>query len=219
MIHWPKVDTVLLDMDGTLLDLHYDTHMWMHVLPQRIAARDKISLEQAKRQLFNQFENTARTIDYYCMDFWSKHTNMDIMALHHEFSDLISFLPGAENFLTHLKCSSLTVRLVTNAHRANLTLKNKLTGLTTYVNEQISSLDFREPKENQRFWQALMQSHPFDPQRTLLIDDNEDVLDAAHEYGIAHLLSVKRPDTQRPEKEGSKYPTLATFDQLLPIAQ
>ena len=24
-----EVDTILLDMDGTLLDLHYDNHFWM----------------------------------------------------------------------------------------------------------------------------------------------------------------------------------------------
>jgi len=218
MIHWPNIDTVLLDMDGTLLDLHYDTHMWMHVLPQRIAARDNISTEHAKTRLFEQFHNRARTIEYYCMDFWSDHTQMNIMDLHHEFSDLIRFLPGAENFLAQLRASSLTVRLVTNAHRDNLELKNRLTGLDNYVEDQVSSLDFREPKESQHFWNALMGSHPFDPQRTLLIDDNEDVLDAASLFGIAHLLSVKRPDSQRPEKTGSKYPAFSAYTQLLPIS-
>ncbi len=219
MIHWPGIDTVLLDMDGTLLDLHYDTHMWMHILPQRIAARDQISTEHAKIQLFKPFENKARTIEYYCMDFWSQHTKMDIMDLHREFADLIRFLPGAEEFLHHLRASPLTVRLVTNAHRDNLELKNGLTGLADYIEEQISSLDFREPKESQQFWKALMTSHPFDPKRTLLIDDNEDVLDAAANYGIAHLLSVKRPDSRAPEKHGSKYPAFSEYTQLLPISR
>lgn len=116
-----------------------------------------------------------------------------------------------------LQSSSLTVRLVTNAHRANLSLKNRLTGLARYFDDQISSLDFREPKESQLFWNALMLSHPFNPKRTLLIDDNEDVLDAANQFGITHLLSVQRPDSQRPEKLGSKYPALAAFSHLLPI--
>jgi HAD superfamily hydrolase (TIGR01509 family) len=217
MIHWPGIDTVLLDMDGTLLDLHYDTHMWMHILPQRIAKRDQISAEHAKTRLFEQFENRPRTIDYYCMNFWSQHTKMNIMDLHREFADLIQFLPGAEEFLHHLRASSLTVRLVTNAHRDNLELKNALTGLADYVGEQISSLDFREPKESQLFWNSLMSSHPFNPQRTLLIDDNEDVLDAAAKFGIVHLLSVKKPDSHRPAKHGSKYPAFSEYTQLLPI--
>ena len=33
MLNWSKIDTVLLDMDGTLLDLHYDSHFWLNVIP------------------------------------------------------------------------------------------------------------------------------------------------------------------------------------------
>lgn len=34
---WNAIDTVLLDMDGTLLDLHFDNHFWLQHLPQRYA--------------------------------------------------------------------------------------------------------------------------------------------------------------------------------------
>ena len=37
------IDTVLLDMDGTLLDLHYDNHFWLEHLPQRYAELHGIS--------------------------------------------------------------------------------------------------------------------------------------------------------------------------------
>ena len=35
MIDWDRIDTVLLDMDGTLLDLHYDNTLWNELLPAR----------------------------------------------------------------------------------------------------------------------------------------------------------------------------------------
>src|SRR5688572_6670841 len=35
MIDWNAVDTVLLDMDGTLLDLHFDNYFWLTHLPKR----------------------------------------------------------------------------------------------------------------------------------------------------------------------------------------
>ena len=31
-----NVDLVLLDMDGTLLDLHYDSHFWLDYVPHAI---------------------------------------------------------------------------------------------------------------------------------------------------------------------------------------
>ncbi|MEK9134555.1 MAG: haloacid dehalogenase, partial [Pseudomonadota bacterium] len=29
MVAWNNLDTLLLDLDGTLLDLHYDNHFWL----------------------------------------------------------------------------------------------------------------------------------------------------------------------------------------------
>ena len=37
MINWPQIDTVFLDMDGTLLDLHFDNHFWREHMPRRYA--------------------------------------------------------------------------------------------------------------------------------------------------------------------------------------
>ena len=34
---WSVIDTVLLDLDGTLLDQAYDNHIWRDLLPQRFA--------------------------------------------------------------------------------------------------------------------------------------------------------------------------------------
>ena len=30
---WAHIDTVLLDLDGTLLDLAYDNHFWLEIVP------------------------------------------------------------------------------------------------------------------------------------------------------------------------------------------
>ena len=39
MIDWSRIDTVLLDMDGTLIDLRFDNHLWNVVVPDRCANR------------------------------------------------------------------------------------------------------------------------------------------------------------------------------------
>ncbi|HNG60363.1 MAG TPA: haloacid dehalogenase, partial [Cellvibrionaceae bacterium] len=40
MIPWQAIDTLLLDMDGTLLDLHYDNYFWLEYLPRAFAAKN-----------------------------------------------------------------------------------------------------------------------------------------------------------------------------------
>jgi putative hydrolase of the HAD superfamily len=42
-IDWSRIDTVLLDMDGTLLDLRFDNWFWQELIPSRYAAAHGLS--------------------------------------------------------------------------------------------------------------------------------------------------------------------------------
>lgn len=46
-IDWAQINTVLLDMDGTLLDLHFDNTFWLYTIPQHYASRNQLSLQEA----------------------------------------------------------------------------------------------------------------------------------------------------------------------------
>ena len=35
---WRAIDTVLLDMDGTLLDLRFDNYFWLELVPRKYGA-------------------------------------------------------------------------------------------------------------------------------------------------------------------------------------
>ena len=47
-VDWKAVDTVLLDMDGTLLDLRFDNWFWLTLVPSRYAAAHGISEADAQ---------------------------------------------------------------------------------------------------------------------------------------------------------------------------
>lgn len=40
-IAWQDVDTVLLDMDGTLLDLAFDNYFWQKLVPETWGAKKR----------------------------------------------------------------------------------------------------------------------------------------------------------------------------------
>ena len=63
---------------------------------------------------------------------------------------------------------------------------------------------------------ALRALLPYDPARTLLIDDSLPVLRAARQGSIAHLLSVYRPDTRQPDKDVGEFPALRHFAEIMP---
>jgi putative hydrolase of the HAD superfamily len=73
-------------------------------------------------------------------------------------------------------------------------------------------------KEDPAFWAVLRRSEPFDPARTLLVDDSLPVLRSAREYGIAHLLAVLQPDTRQPEKDVADFAAIRRFGEITPSA-
>lgn len=215
MVSWDAIDTVLLDMDGTLLDLAYDNTLWTHLLPQRYSDRHQVSVEQAREQLFGHMSRHQGQLEFYCLDYWAEYTGLDIVALHEELTHLIAFRPHAEAFLDHVLGIDRRALLVTNAHRDSLNVKTRHVDLGRRLQALVSCHDYGSPKESQTFWQSLMAEHPFDPDRTLLIDDNAAVLDAAGRFGIAHLLTVAQPDSSRPVRTGLAHPAVHDFRDLM----
>ena len=208
---WPNIDTVFLDMDGTLLDLHYDSHFWMEYLPAVWARKNSATVDEGKARLRPIFEQYAGTLNWYCVDFWSNELGLDIMQYKTELSHKIAYRPNAEAFLTQCREHSDDVRLVTNAHRKVLTLKDSMVGINQYFHQTVCSHELHFPKEDTLFWQALNKQQSFDPQRTLFIDDNDSVLESAAVYGIKHLYSIAEPDSGRARTTQSRFPMLANF--------
>jgi putative hydrolase of the HAD superfamily len=216
LLDWSAIDTVLLDMDGTLLDLNFDNVLWNEYIPLRYAEHHGMSSEAARDHLFAQFSAHRHTLRFYCLDHWSEVTGMDVLAMHRELKHLICYRPHARAFLDRMMRSGRHVWLVTNAHRDGLDIKNEFTGLTALTHQTISSHDYGVPKESQEFWQRFAADHPFDKTRALFIDDNVEVLDAAHSYGIAQLRIVSQPDSARPPRDGLGYPAFNGFDEIMP---
>ncbi len=212
---WQQIDTVLLDMDGTLLDLHFDSFFWLQHLPRRYGEKHGISPEQAAPDIHRRLNNKRGTLDWYCTQFWSKELDLDIPGLKREVKHLIAERPQAFDFLEDLKLIGKQRILVTNAHRDSIDIKFEVTGLESLLDQVVSSHDYGCPKEDQRFWQQLQKQFPFDPQRTMFIDDSESVLHSAQRYGIRHLLAIESPDSQDKPRPNYGYPAIIDFAQIL----
>jgi putative hydrolase of the HAD superfamily len=216
MIDWKEIDTVFLDMDGTLLDLHFDNHFWQELIPQKYAQRHQLSIDQAKAELVPLFKSMEGKLEWYCLDYWSDQLKLDIPAIKVEVASLISVLPHALDFLKHLKQSRHRVLLVTNAHQKTLGIKIEKTCLQHFFDDIICSHDLGLPKENPQFWQCLQVAKPFQKQHTLLIDDSLAVLNSARNYGINHLLSINKPDSQLAQREIAGFLSIRDFREIMP---
>ncbi|HEY3487453.1 MAG TPA: GMP/IMP nucleotidase [Gammaproteobacteria bacterium] len=218
MLNWNSIDTVLLDMDGTLLDLHFDNYFWQTHLTQRYAELHRQPYPEVRQRLTEMFSRVAGTLDWYSLDFWSRELAVDIVQLKREVEHLIAVHPHAEDFLQRLQGKKRLI-LVTNAHRKSLQLKMERTGIARFFETIISSHDYLKPKEDMRFWQQLQQELKFDPARTLLVEDHIGILDTAHRFGIRHLLAISRPDSKGELRTIGRYPAIEHFGELLPFIE
>jgi putative hydrolase of the HAD superfamily len=215
LLPWSHIDTVLLDMDGTLLDLHYDEHFWLQHLPQRYAELHGISHAMALLEMQPLFENNAGTLNWYCLDFWSTELKLSVRDLKRETAHLIALRPDAETFLAAIKQAGKRVIMITNAHRDSLSLKMERIELAPYFERLISSHDYGFPKENPQFWDALHADINFDPARSLFIDDTLPILRSARTYGVAHLLAVSEPNSQRGPKDTEEFEAVKDYRELM----
>ena len=212
---WSTIDTVLLDMDGTLLDLHYDNHFWLEHLPQRYAQLHGISVAMAQLELEPLFRENAGKLNWYCLDFWTRELNIPVRELKRETAELIALRPDADTFLAAIKQAGKRVIMITNAHRDSLSLKLERIELAPYFERLISSHDYGYPKENPQFWDALQADIGFDPARSLFIDDTLPILRSARDFGVAHLLAVKEPDSRKGPKDTAEFAAVEDYRDLI----
>jgi len=216
MIDWNYIDHLLLDMDGTLLDLHFDNHFWLEHLPQRYATHKNLPLEIAHAQLMGLYRQVEGTLAWYSVDYWAEQLGLDILSLQYEVAHLISEHTNVLPFLHAMQRTQVQTMLVTNAHRKTLQVKFEFSRLGQYVEKIVCSHDVGRPKEDPAFWAELQTIAPYNPSRTLLVDDNLNVLRAAQTYGIAHLLCIATPDTRRPPRQGGDFTYLRDFADITP---
>lgn len=212
---WSEIDTVLLDMDGTLLDLHFDNHFWLEHLPQRYAELHGISRAMAELELQPLFERHAGQLQWYCLDFWSAELKLSVRELKQETAHLIALRADADTFLDAIKRAGKRMIMITNAHRDSLSLKLERIELAPYFERLISSHDYGYPKESPQFWDALQADIGFDLARSLFIDDTLPILRSARDFGVAHLLAVKEPDSRKGPKDTAEFAAVEDYRDLI----
>ncbi|HEY5807983.1 MAG TPA: GMP/IMP nucleotidase [Povalibacter sp.] len=212
---WQQIDTVLLDMDGTLLDLRFDNDFWLKLIPERFALRHSLTPEAALLELTPRFAAVQGTLDWYCTDYWSRELGLDIAGLKHEVREQVAFLPGAQAFLLELRRRQLRTVLLTNAHRDSLNIKAAQTQLTQYFDAVVSSHQYGAPKESEEFWRRAQTALDFDPARSLFVDDSLAVLRAAREFGVAQIYAITHPDSGAEVRIVTEFPAVRAACDLI----
>jgi GMP/IMP 5'-nucleotidase len=212
---WDSIETVLLDMDGTLLDLHFDNYFWAEYLPRCYSKKYLMPIMESKVLLKSYSDEVKGQLQWYCLDYWSDKLNMDIAALKLEVGDKIAFRKNAVELLMFLRRMGKKVILATNAHPRTLELKLLKTDFRHYFNHLSSSHEIGFAKESQKYWSLMAEQYQFCSTKCLFIDDSPVILESAERYGIQWLLGICRPDSQKEMVDCAPYTGIQDFSQLI----
>lgn len=213
---WDNIDTVLLDMDGTLLDKHFDDYFWEQYLPEHYSLLHDISVDEARGQLLARYHKVKDTLDWADLNFWSRELGMDLQELKLRINHLIGVHPYVIEFLEYCLKNRKKLYLITNAHSSTLSIKLEKTALGPWFDRIVCAEEVGLAKEDPLFWDRLEQLLAFDRTRTLLVDDTEKVLFAAQTHGLAYLLYVARPSSRQRVQYSCNFPSIEYFKELLP---
>jgi len=212
---WSDIDTVLLDMDGTLLDKYFDDYFWEEYVPKVFAKENNLSAEEARKALLKRYQRVENTLQWTDLDYWSEQLQLDIPELKCRIDHLIQVHPYVIDFLKFTRSIGKPVHLVTNAHSKTLEIKLRKSAIGPWFSQIICSEEVGEAKEHPIFWQRLEKILGFDKKRTMLADDTEKVLRSARNYGIRHLIHVARPSSQLPVQFSKEFPSITYFKELI----
>lgn len=213
---WDNIDTVLLDMDGTLLDKHFDDYFWEQYLPEHYSLIHDISVEEARQQLLARYKAVKETLDWSDLDFWSRELGMDLQELKLRINHLIGVHPYVVEFLEFCLKHRKQLYLITNAHSRSLSIKLEKTAIGPWFDRIICAGEVGAAKEEPLFWERLQTMLNYNKQRTLLVDDTEKVLVTGREHGLGYLLFVARPSSRQRVNYSCNFPSIEYFKELLP---
>ncbi|HEX5646139.1 MAG TPA: HAD family hydrolase [Nitrospira sp.] len=214
-IDWDRIDDVLLDMDGTLLDRHFDNFFFEEELPRRYAALHDLSFEASRDRLMAMYRSVEGELAWTDLHYWTERVGIDVVALHKELDHMIGFLPEAEEFLQHIRQLGKRVTIITNAHEAGVAIKTAKTGLDRLVGRIVDAFEVGYLKMRPEYWPSCQRLLGFDPARSLYIDDDEGCLIAAKRFGVAHLVHSAKSSSQLPPTPLAEFYSITGFAPLL----
>lgn len=212
---WPDIDTVFLDMDGTLLDKYFDDYFWEEYVPKIFAEQNRMTAEEARKELLKRYQRVESTLQWTDLDYWSEQLGLDIPELKCKVDHLIQVHPYVIDFLRHLRALNKQVHLITNAHSKTLEIKMRKTELGPWFDRIVCAEEVGEAKEHPAFWNKLEAILPHDRSRTLLADDTAKVLRSAKSAAMGYLIYVAKPSSRQPVRYSPEFPSIVTFDEII----
>lgn len=214
MLNWNAIDTVLFDLDGTLIDLHLDAYFWTELVPKVYAEKYQLSAYESQQQLHRLYKEIEHSMQWYDVDHWAVQLQLPIRDMLRKHAMNTQVRSGVYPLLRRLREMGKQLIILTDSHPFSMQVKMDNCELSDYFDHLVSSHQFQKPKMHSELWHILYQTYQLNPNRTLLLDDLETVLDQAKQNGLAYTIGIEKPHSQMPTKTFLRHRSIDHFKRL-----
>jgi len=167
---------VSFDLDGTLVDSCFANSVWLHGIPSLYAAKKGVTLDEAKRAVFNEYRKVGnQRLEWYDLSYWISEFGLDtnpdkILAA---FQQQIRVYAEVPEVLQHLQENGSRLIILTNARREFADLEIEKTMIGSYFEFVISSTtDFKLTKKTVNVYRKLCKIGNVNPQDLVHVGDD-----------------------------------------------
>lgn len=178
----PRFDTILLDLDGTIVDAFTTIHRaYVHTLP--LFGRPAPTIEQVRRAVGGGLENAMR-------HFLPEELIAEAVKVHIAYTDTIlledaKLMPGTLELLRAEHARGVKFAVFTNKRGDHARLVCEHLGVTPYLNGIFGAKDTPWLKPQAEYAEHVLKTLGARRETTMLIGDSPFDVKAAHAGGFA----------------------------------
>ncbi|MBI2583446.1 MAG: HAD family hydrolase [Candidatus Aenigmarchaeota archaeon] len=190
------IKVISFDLDGTIVDFNYNKAFWDEAIPHLYSKRHKISLEEAKKIVFDDYKKLKQPDDarWYTPSFWFQR--FDIGSFEDVAKDLAHHVRLYHDVIPSLKTLSRKFKLVviSNSLKEFVELKLEAEGIGRYFSKYYSVLDMFGGFKSPVVYKAILKDLGVGAKAVIHVgDDAEFDYFAARKAGL-HAFLLNRGD-------------------------
>jgi putative hydrolase of the HAD superfamily len=169
------MEILSFDLDGTLVYPDYSDLVWRTAIPELVAMKRSIDIEEAKEFVYAEYDSIGdERMEWYKIDYWFNRFGLEdnwkeIMEL---YSDRIKPYPEVIDVLNRLK-DKFTLVIISNASREFIRIEMERTGIDNYISMVFSATtDFMEVKKTGRFYKRVCEILNIPPKDLIHVGDH-----------------------------------------------
>lgn len=195
-----KINTVILDIGRVLVEFDWKGYLARQGFS--VETQEEIGALMFESPLWKERDRGHKNEEDYCLMFIEQapHLEKEICKVFEDIVKIVAVYPFAKDWVKSIKNRVEHVYLLSNYSKASFEHDREMFGFMEHVDGGVISYQVESVKPEPAIYKALIEKYGINPEEAVFLDDVEENLEAAREWGIqtihvtSHEVAVQELD-------------------------